>query len=122
MLAIPLFVLLYRLGLLDSYAALILPSSVSPFGIFLLRQFFRAVPDDVVHAARLDGLSEGRSSGAIMLPMALPAVIAFGDLSVVAHWNDLFWPLIAVRSEELMPPPLGVMAFRNDEAGSDSAR
>jgi len=50
---------------------------------------------------------------------ALPAVIAFSIFSVVTHWNDLFWPLIAVRSEQLMPPPLGVVAFRNEEAGSD---
>jgi multiple sugar transport system permease protein len=54
-----------------------------------------------------------------MLPMALPAVIAFAIFSVVAHWNDLFWPLIAVRSEELMPPPLGVIAFKAEDAGSD---
>ncbi|MCG8592953.1 MAG: carbohydrate ABC transporter permease, partial [Kiloniellales bacterium] len=50
---------------------------------------------------------------------AWPAVVAFAIFSVVAHWNDLFWPLIAVRSEELMPPPLGIMAFKNEEAGSD---
>jgi multiple sugar transport system permease protein len=53
------------------------------------------------------------------LPIALPAAIAFGTLSVVAHWNDLFWPLIAVRAEHLMPPTLGVVSFRNEEAGSD---
>src|ERR1700689_1782887 len=57
-LALPLFILGYSLGLLNSYAALIFPFIVSPFGIFLFRQFFRSIPDDVVHAARLDGLSE----------------------------------------------------------------
>jgi multiple sugar transport system permease protein len=118
-LALPLFVLCHWLGILNSYAALILPFAVSPFGIFLFRQFFKAIPDDVVHAARLDGLSEAGIVFTIMLPMALPAVIAFATISVAAHWNDLFWPLIAVNSEQLMPPPLGVMAFRNDERGSD---
>jgi multiple sugar transport system permease protein len=118
-LAIPVFVLCWQLGILNSYAALILPFIVSPFGIFLFRQFFKAIPDDVLHAARLDGVSEVGIVFRIMLPMALPAVIAFAILSVVSHWNDLFWPLIAVRSEELMPPPLGVVAFRNEEAGSD---
>ena len=54
-----------------------------------------------------------------MVPMALPAIIAFSIFSVVSHWNDLFWPLIAVRSEEMMPPPLGIMTFKNEEAGSD---
>lgn len=118
-LALPLFVLGYTLGILDTYPALIFPFVVSPFGIFLFRQFFKAIPDDVVHAARLDGLSELAIVWRIMVPMALPAIIAFSIFSVVSHWNDLFWPLIAVRSEELMPPPLGVVAFRNEEAGSD---
>jgi multiple sugar transport system permease protein len=118
-LALPLFVLCHWLGILDTYGALILPFAVSPFGIFLFRQFFKTIPDDVVHAARLDGVSEAGIVFTIMLPMALPAVIAFATISIAAHWNDLFWPLIAVNSEQLMPPPLGVMAFRNDERGSD---
>lgn len=118
-LALPLFVLCHWLGILNTYAALIAPFAVSPFGIFLFRQFFRTIPDDTIHAARLDGLSEAGIVFTIMLPMALPAVIAFATISVAAHWNDLFWPLIAVNSEQLMPPPLGVMAFRNDERGSD---
>lgn len=118
-LALPLFILCYRLGILDSYAALILPFVVSPFGIFLFRQFFKTIPDDLVHAARLDGLSELAIVWRIMLPMAMPAVIAFSIFSVVAHWNDLFWPLIAVKSPGLMPPALGVAAFRSAESGSD---
>jgi multiple sugar transport system permease protein len=118
-LALPLFILGYQLGILNTYAALIFPFVVSPFGIFLFRQFFKSIPDDVIHAARLDGLSELAIVWRIMLPMALPAVIAFAIFSVVAHWNDLFWPLIAVRSEELMPPPLGVIAFKAEDAGSD---
>ena len=118
-LALPLFILCWQLGILNTYAALIVPFVVSPFGIFLLRQFFKAVPDDLVHAARLDGFSELGIVFRIMLPVARPAVIAFATLSVVAHWNDLFWPLIAVRAEHLMPPTLGIVTFRNEEAGSD---
>jgi multiple sugar transport system permease protein len=118
-LSLPLFILGYQVGILNTYAALILPFVVSPFGIFLFRQFFKSIPDDVVHAARLDGLSEFAIVWRIMVPMALPAIVAFGIFTVVGHWNDLFWPLIAVRSEALMPPPLGIMAFANEEAGSD---
>ena len=58
MLALPLFILGYQFGILNTYAALIFPFVVSPFGIFLFRQFFKTIPDDIVHAARLDGLSE----------------------------------------------------------------
>lgn len=118
-LALPLFILCYSLGILDTYAAMILPFAVSPFGIFLFRQFFKSIPDDIVHAARLDGLSEFAIVWRIMLPLAMPAVIAFAIFSVVAHWNDLFWPLIAVKTPSLMPPALGVAVFRGSEAGAD---
>ncbi|BAM86974.1 binding-protein-dependent transport systems inner membrane component [Bradyrhizobium oligotrophicum S58] len=118
-LALPLFILCWKVGILDSYVALILPFVVSPFGIFLFRQFFKSISDDLIHAARLDGYSELGIVFHIMLPLARPAVIAFSILSISSHWNDLFWPLIAVRTEELMPPALGVITFRNEEAGSD---
>ncbi len=118
-LALPVFILCYKLGILNSYAALILPFVVSPFGIFLFRQFFRTIPDDILHAARLDGLSEFSIVWRIVMPMSLPAVIAFSIFSVVAHWNDLFWPSIVIKTTELMPPSLGVAAFRGIEAGSD---
>lgn len=118
-LALPLFVMCYRLGILDTYAALILPFIVSPFGIFLLRQFFKTIPDDVVHAARLDGVSELGIVWRIMMPMTRPAVIAFGIFSAVGHWNSLFWPLIVVQSEQLMPPAQGIVAFHNQEVGTE---
>jgi multiple sugar transport system permease protein len=116
-LAIPHFVLLNVFGLLDTYAALILPWVISTFGIFLLRQFFRSIPDEIIHAARLDGLGEFEIIWRIMIPMTAPALAAFGIFSVVAHWNDLFWPLIAVRREEISTPALGILLFRDDEAG-----
>jgi len=118
-LALPLFILSYELGLLNTYAALIFPFIVSPFAIFLFRQFFKSIPDDIVDAARLDGLSELSIVWRVMLPMALPALIAFAVFSVVRHWNDLFWPLIALRSQEFMPPSLGIVTFMNEEAGND---
>ncbi|KIZ39138.1 sugar ABC transporter permease [Rhodopseudomonas palustris] len=117
--AIPIFLLLHQLGLLDSYAALILPFSISVFGIFLMRQFFKTVPDDLIDAARMDGISEFGIVWRVMLPTAIPAVTAFGIFSVVAHWNDYFWPLIVLNSNELRTPPLGVAIFRNNEAGTD---
>jgi multiple sugar transport system permease protein len=116
-LAIPHFVLLNVFGLLDTYAALILPWVISTFGIFLLRQFFRSIPDEIIHAARLDGLGEFEIIWRIMIPMTAPALAAFGIFSIVAHWNDLFWPLIAVRREEISTPALGILLFRDDEAG-----
>jgi multiple sugar transport system permease protein len=117
--AIPVFLLLHKLGVLDSYAALVLPFTISVFGIFLMRQFFKTVPDDLIDAARMDGISEFGIVWRVMLPTAIPAVTAFGIFSVVAHWNDYFWPLIVLNSEHLQTPPLAVAHFRNNEAGTN---
>ncbi|MFH1341817.1 MAG: carbohydrate ABC transporter permease [Pseudomonadota bacterium] len=117
--AIPVFLLFHQLGILDSYAALIVPFTISAFGIFLMRQFFKTVPDDLIEAARMDGISEFGIVWRVMLPTAIPALTAFGIFSVVAHWNDYFWPLIVLNSEHLRTPPLGVASFRNEEAGTN---
>jgi multiple sugar transport system permease protein len=117
--ALPLYVGLWKLGLLDSYAALILPSTISVFGIFLMRQFFMTVPDDLISAARLDGMGEFAIVWRIMLPTAMPALVAFGMLSLVWNWNDFFWPLLVIQSETLATPPLGVVFFNNAEAGTN---
>lgn len=117
--AIPVFLLFHHIGILDTYAALIVPFTISAFGIFLMRQFFMTVPDDLIDAARMDGISEIGIVWRVMLPTALPALTAFGIFSIVAHWNDYFWPLIAVNSKELFTPPVGVATFRNEEAGTD---
>jgi len=115
--AIPLYLMLHKLGLLDSYAALVLPFVVSVFGIFLMRQFFRGVPDELLHAARLDGMGEFEIVWRVMLPAAVPALTAFGIFSFVWHWNDYFWPLLVISSPDLATPPLGTVFFRNEEAG-----
>lgn len=117
--AIPIFLGLAQLRLIDTYAALIIPFVASVFGIFLFRQAFAAMPADLFEAARIDGLSETAIVWRIAFPLALPQATAFGIFSVVAHWNDLFWPLIAITSPELATPPRGILYFRDREAGSD---
>ena len=117
--AIPLYVMLHHAGLLNTMAALVVPFSISAFGIFLMRQFFRTVPDDLVHAARLDGMSELELVWRVMLPTATPALFAFAIFSVVWHWNDYFWPLLVIASPDLATPPLGTILFRNEEAGTN---
>jgi multiple sugar transport system permease protein len=117
--ALPLYLGLWKLGLLDSYAALILPSTISVFGIFLMRQFFMTVPQDLISAARLDGMGEFAIVWRIMLPTAMPALVAFGMLSLVWNWNDFFWPLLVIQTETLATPPLGVVFFNNAEAGTN---
>jgi multiple sugar transport system permease protein len=102
------------------YAALVIPWTISVFGIFLMRQFFKTVPDDLIDAARLDGMSEFSIVWRVMLPTAVPALIAFAIFSVVAHWNDYFWPRIVITgNQNLFTPPLGLREFRGGADGSD---
>ncbi|MBB2972877.1 multiple sugar transport system permease protein [Mesorhizobium sp. RMAD-H1] len=117
--ALPIYVALNQTGMLNSYFALSAPFFISVFGIFLFLQFFRAMPDDLISAARLDGMSETAIVSRVIVPNAWPAITAFAIFSVVAHWNDLFWPLIVVTSTERATPPLGLLFFRAAEAGDD---
>lgn len=116
--ALPIYLMFYLLGLLDTYAALVLPFTISVFGIFLMRQFFLGVPDDLVDAARIDGMSEYGIVWSVMAPAAIPALVAFGIFSVVAHWNDYFWPLIAVGNQGLYTPPLGIAHLKLNGEGT----
>ncbi|WP_105421535.1 MULTISPECIES: carbohydrate ABC transporter permease [Neorhizobium] len=117
--ALPLYVAFDRMAVLNSYFALVAPFTISVFGIFLFLQFFRAIPDDLIHAARLDGMSELGIIGRVIVPNAWPAITAFAIFSVVAHWNDLYWPLIVVSNQTYATPPLGLLYFRAAEAGDD---
>lgn len=117
--SIPLFAAFRWVGLVNTLAALIVPFTLSVFAVFLFRQFIKAIPDDLIHAARMDGLSEGAIVRRVILPNAWPAATAFAIFSVVAHWNDVYWPSIVVSKIHLATPPLGVLFFRAAEAGDD---
>lgn len=118
--ALPLYIMLAKLGLTNSYAALVVPWSISVFGIFLMRQFFMTVPDDLIDAARMDGMSEFSIIWNVMLPTAVPALLAFAIFSVVAHWNDYFWPRIVITgNRDLFTPPLGLREFKGDADGDN---
>ncbi|MEO0382639.1 MAG: carbohydrate ABC transporter permease [Pseudomonadota bacterium] len=117
--AIPIFLGFAQLGILNSYLALILPFIPTAFGIFLFRQFIAQLPKDVFDAARVDGLSEMAIVWRIAFPLAWPAATAFAVFSVTAHWNDLFWPLIATTDPALATPPRGILYFRDEESGDD---
>lgn len=117
--ALPLYLGLARAGLLDTYFAMMFPFFLSVFAIFLFRQFFRSFPDEIIQAARLDGAGEFEIVWRFVVPAAAPAIAAFSIFSVVAHWNDLYWPLIVITETRLAPPPLGMLYFRDAETGSN---
>jgi multiple sugar transport system permease protein len=117
--ALPLYLGLAQAGLLDTYFALMMPFFLSAFAIFLFRQVFMGFPEEVVQAARLDGMGDFEIAWRLVVPAARPAIAAFAVFSVVAHWNDLYWPLIVITETRLAPPPLGMMYFRDAETGAD---
>lgn len=117
--ALPIYIALARLNLLDTYFAIMVPFFLSVFGIFLFRQFFKSFPQEIIHAARLDGFTETEIILRIIVPSAMPAIAAFAVFSITSHWNDLYWPLIVTTSPDHATPPLGMMIFRDQETGSN---
>ena len=117
-LLIPNYILLAKLGWLDTFYALIVPWLASVFGIFLLRQFYRSLPQDLFDAARIDGASYPVMLFRIALPLAVPGLITYGIFSFLGAYNALLWPLIVTQSPEMRTVQVGLQAFIG-EAGSD---
>jgi len=107
---VSLFLLFHKLRWINSYQALILPSLASPFGVFLLRQFFLSIPKDLEEAARIDGCGRLRILVAIILPLSRPALATLTIFIFLMSWNNFLWPLIVVTEPKMMTVPV-VLAF-----------
>ena len=117
MLVIPWFMMSIELQWTDSYWGVMFPGVISAFGVFLMRQFFMGVPNELIDAARLDGFGEFRIFWKIALPLVKPAVAALCIFTFLGNWNAYIWPLIVIRSEEMRTLPVGV-AFFSSENGA----
>ncbi|QOS98301.1 carbohydrate ABC transporter permease [Brevibacterium sp. JNUCC-42] len=115
---LPIYVEMSHWGLVNTLWSLILPYGASAFGIFLLRQAFMQVPDEVIEAARLDNASEWKIMWTIMAPMAKHVLVTFGLFSFIYHWNDYFWPLIMTNSNEVRTLPIGISMLKAADGGS----
>lgn len=109
---IPLFLMMKYLGLVDTLGALIVPSLVTPFAVFLLRQFFLSLPREIEEAAWIDGCSRLRTLWVIVMPLARPALGTVAVLTFLATWNDLAWPLIAINNDHNYTLQLGLTTFQ----------
>jgi sn-glycerol 3-phosphate transport system permease protein len=107
------------LGLLDTIVAIGLPYLASAFGIFLLRQTFKSVPNELVEAARIEGAGALQILWRVYVPLARPTYIAFGLVSVSYHWNNFLWPLIVTNSVGSRPLTVGLAIFGAPETGVD---
>jgi sn-glycerol 3-phosphate transport system permease protein len=108
-----------KLGLLDTIPAIALPYLASAFGIFLLRQTFKSVPQELVEAARVEGAGPLGILWRVYVPLARPTYVAFGLVSVSYHWNNFLWPLIVTNSVEARPLTVGLAVFGAPETGVD---
>jgi multiple sugar transport system permease protein len=104
----PLFIMLTRLNLNDTYFALLAPNIASAFGIFLLKQAIDGVPPQLDEAARLDGAGHLRIWARIVIPLVKPSLAALTVFAFMESWNSFLWPLVVIRSPELMTLPLGL--------------
>lgn len=116
---VPLFVLVSNLGMVNTFPGLIFPFLAGPFGVFLMRQFFQSLPDELIHAARVDGAGEFRIFWSIMLPLCKPALATLGILTFLASWNNFLWPLVVAQSEDKYTLPVALSIYAIGENKSD---
>lgn len=114
------FATIRELNLYDTRWALIMPYWASAFGTLLLRQAFREVPYELEEAARIDGASLWRIILRIYVPLSIPSYVAFALISISSHWNELLWPLIITRTEQVRPLTVGLnKLFNTSDTGAD---
>ena len=110
---IPMFIILKSFGMIDTYSGLIVPKMVTAFGIFLMAQFFEAVPVEIEEAARMDGAGRFRTFFQVVLPLARPAIVALIIFSFQGNWNEFMHPLIVITTNQnLYTLPLGLALLR----------
>ena len=110
--AIPLYLVVRSLGWLDSYQGMIVPFWASGFGVFMFKQFFQTIPQDLEDAARVDGCSAYRTYVSIMLPLAKPVTATMAIFKAMWSWNLFFWPLLIINNIKLKTLPLALTMFR----------
>jgi multiple sugar transport system permease protein len=110
---IPLYLIFSNLHLLDTLPALYVGALMTPYGVFLMRQFMTSIPSELVDAARIDGSSELGIYVNIVLPLCKPALSALGIFRFMTAWNDYLWPLIVINTNTKRTLPLGIATYRN---------
>ncbi|SDU51320.1 carbohydrate ABC transporter permease [Jiangella alkaliphila] len=108
---VPLFVLVSNMGLTNTFPGLILPYLVAPLGVFLMRQYFLGLPDELIQAARVDGAGELRIFWSVMLPLTGPALATLGILTFLSSWNNFLWPLVVAQTEDMYTLPVALALY-----------
>ena len=111
---VPTFIIVRKLGWVNSYAALIFPAAMNAFGVFLMRQSMMSIPQDLIDSARIDGCREFGIYRRIILPLSKAPLSALSIFMFMWSWNGFLWPLIVIRSQNLFTLPLGLTFFQDD--------
>ena len=114
---LPVYLMFSKWGMINTYWSLILPSASSAFAIFMLRQTFKQVSEELLEAARLDKAGELKIIMKIMLPLARPTVVTLAMLTFISVWNDYFWPLVMTTKETVRTLPVGIASLQMTESG-----
>ncbi|MCR4626235.1 MAG: carbohydrate ABC transporter permease [Treponema sp.] len=118
---IPLYMVVSRLGMMNTYQGLIIPFLVSAFGVFQMRQYLITFPAEYLDAARVDGLNEFKIYSSIVLPNCTPVISTLGILSFRNQWDNLLWPLLAAQSEKMKTIPLYITKFSEEKQTDEGA-
>lgn len=113
---LPLFLMLREMGLVNTYMGVIVPGMASIFGIFLIRQYARSIPDALLDAARIDGASEWRIYWSLVLPLCRPILVTMAVFSFMGSWNDFMWPLIVLTDDNLYTLPVALAGLMGEHA------
>jgi multiple sugar transport system permease protein len=116
---IPLFLMLKQVGLVNSYAGVLVPSLANVFGIFLVRQYALSIPDELLEAARLDGAGELRIFRSIVLPVLRPVIVTLAIFAFLGSWNDFLWPLIVLTDDARQTLPIALAGLAREHAGDN---
>lgn len=114
MLVVPWYIMAKNFGWLNSYWGIMFPGLMTGFGVFLMRQFFMGVPDDYIHAARIDGLGEFAIFWKVALPLVTPALSALAIFTFLGNWTAFLWPLIVTSDRSLYTLPVGLASFSGE--------
>ena len=116
---VPMYQMMSAWRLINSFWSLILPFSASAFSIFMMRQAFKNVPDELIEAARIDGLRELGIVLRVATPMASASVVTFVLFSFIGHWNDYFWPLVMTTNDSVRTLPIAIARLNDMEGGTN---
>ncbi|HEX6076343.1 MAG TPA: carbohydrate ABC transporter permease [Micromonosporaceae bacterium] len=116
---VPSFVLVSKLGLVNTYAGLVLPNVALAINVFLMRQFMLSIPDELLESARIDGAGEWRIFWQIVLPLSRPALATVGILTFLGSWNNFLWPLVVATTEDMYTLPVALALYSTGQNQTD---